>query len=89
MKAPVVVIYMDRSYFDLTTIAAKMEALRDLLDKYPGPSEVRLRIEAPDTGIMELILDETCGVAYSAELSKAVEELLGYPALQIRKAELS
>ena len=83
MKAPVVVIHLDGAYVDQT----KIETLRDLLAKYPGPSEVRLRIEAPDTGIMELILDDTCGVAYTTALSDAVERLLGYPALQTCERE--
>ena len=82
-RAPVVVIYLDSAYVDQT----KIDALKDLLEKYPGPSEVRLRIEGPDTGIMEIILDETYGVAYTVELSGAVEGLLGYPALQTREAE--
>jgi len=80
MKAPVVVICLNRGSVD----QAKMEALRDLLANHPGHSVVRLRIEAPDTGVLEFILDETCGVAYTAELSDAVESLLGYPALQTR-----
>ena len=42
MKAPVVVIYLDRACVD----QAKIEALRDLLANHPGPSVVRLRIEA-------------------------------------------
>jgi hypothetical protein len=82
-RAPVVVIYLDSAYVD----QAKIVALKDLLEKYPGPSEVRVRIEGPDTGIMEMILDETCGVSYTAEFSDAVEGLLGYPALQTREAE--
>jgi hypothetical protein len=83
MKAPVVVIYLDGAYVDQT----KIDALKDLLEKYPGPSEVRLRIEGPDIGIMEVILDETCGVTYTPELSEAVDVLLGYPALQTRSCD--
>jgi len=37
--------------------------------------------------VVEFILDETCGVAYTAELSDEVEGLLGYPALQTRSCD--
>lgn len=83
MKVPVAVIFLDGAYVD----QAKLEALKDLLKNHPGPSIVHLRIEAPDTGVVEIILDETCGVALTAALSDAVEDLLGYPALQTREAE--
>jgi hypothetical protein len=83
MKAPTVVICRDRAHVG----QAKIEALKDLLANHPGSSDVRLRIKAPDTGVVEFILDETCGVAYTAELSEAVTVLLGYSALQTRSCD--
>jgi hypothetical protein len=83
MNDPVVVIYLDSAYMN----KAKIEALKDLLADHPGPSDVRLQFEAPDTSVVEFILDETCRVAFTPKLSEAVAALLGYPALQTRPSD--
>ncbi len=63
---------------------AEIPELKEILLAHPGRCPVSLSIVYPQKGQVELELPEEFSVEPSPELTRSIERLLGYPALEIQ-----